>query len=198
MAVSKLMLLVNPAAFFETMGMGSIVAEAETPLAKSLIVNMAVAKIVLGVLGVASYYRGSETRARIGTAQCRNQISRRISPTFEHHDHHAIDATQLDSVAAWISHRRGPSRGPTPDSLVALCTGTAIAVLLVASIYADVAIPLEFELDKRGRATDVPVPLDLTSPKCLGKLALVVPLLAALAAHLAEPGLLTKDKSKDQ
>ena len=102
---------------------------------------MAFAKIVLGVLGVASYYRGSETRARIGTA---------------------------------------------------------IAVLLVASIYADVAIPLEFELDKRGRATDVPVPLDLTSLKFLGKLALVVPLLAALAAHLAEPGLLTKDKSKDQ
>ena len=49
--------------------------------------------------------------------------------------------------------------------------GTAIAVLLVASIYADVAIPLEFELDKRGRATDVPVPLDLTGPKFLGKLA---------------------------
>ena len=106
-----------------------------------LILNMAVAKIVLGVLGVASYYRGSETRARIGAA---------------------------------------------------------IAVVLVASIYADVAIPLEFELDKRGRATDVPVPLDLTSLKFLGKLALVVPLLAALAAHLAEPGLLTKDKSKDQ
>ena len=141
MAVSKLMLLVNPTAFFETMGMGSVVAEAETPLAKSLIINMAVAKIVLGVLGVASYYRGSETRARIGTA---------------------------------------------------------IAVLLVASIYADVAIPLEFELDKRGRVTDVPVPLDLTGPKFLGKLALVVPLLVALAAHLAEPGLLTKDKSKNQ
>ena len=119
----------------------SSIAEAETPLAKSLIINMAVAKIVLGVLGVASYYRGSETRARIGTA---------------------------------------------------------IAVLLVASIYADFAIPLEFELDKRGRATDVPVPLDLTGPKFLGKLALVVPLLVALAAHLAEPGLLTKDKSKDQ
>ena len=51
---------------------------------------------------------------------------------------------------------------------------------------------------QRGRATDVPVPLDLTSLKFLGKLALVVPLLAALAAHLAEPGLLTKDKSKDQ
>ena len=56
----------------------------------------------------------------------------------------------------------------------------------------------DVELDKRGRATDVPVPLDLTSLKFLGKLALVVPLLAALAAHLAEPGLLTKDKSKDQ
>ena len=83
---------------------------------------------LLGVLGVASYYRGSETRARIGTA---------------------------------------------------------IAVLLVASIYADVAIPLEFELDKRGRATDVPVPLDLMSLKFLGKLVLVVPLLVALAAHLA-------------
>ena len=141
MALSKLMLLVQPTAFFETMGMGSIVAEAETPLAKSLIINMAVAKIVLGVLGVASYYRGSETRARIGTA---------------------------------------------------------IAVLLVASIYVDFAIPLEFEVDKRGRATDVPVPLDLTSLKFLGKLVLVVPLLAALAAHLAEPGLLTKDKSKNQ
>ena len=36
-----------------------------------------------------------------------------------------------------------------------------------------------------GRATDVPVPLDLTSPKFLGKLALVVPLLAALAAGCA-------------
>ena len=61
-----------------------------------------------------------------------------------------------------------------------------------------VAIPLEFELDKRGRATDVPVPLDLTSLKFLGKMLLVVPLLVALAAHLAEPGLLTKDKSKNQ
>ena len=44
--------------------------------------------------------------------------------------------------------------------------------------------------------TDVPVPLDLTGPKFLGKLALVVPLLVALAAHLAEPGLLTTDKAK--
>ena len=61
-----------------------------------------------------------------------------------------------------------------------------------------VAIPLEFEVDKRGRATDVPVPLDLTSLKFLGKMALTVPLLVALAAHLAEPGLLTKDKSKNQ
>ena len=68
LAVSNLMPLVNPTAFFETVGMGSIVAESETPLAKSLIVNMAVAKIVLGALGVASYFRGSETRARIGTA----------------------------------------------------------------------------------------------------------------------------------
>ena len=42
------------------------------------------------------------------------------------------------------------------------------------------------------------VSLDLTSLKFLGKMLLVVPLLAALAAHLAEPGLLTKDKSKDQ
>ena len=64
--------------------------------------------------------------------------------------------------------------------------------------YADVTIPLEYEVDKRGRATDVPVPLDLMSLKFLGKLVLVVPLLAALAAHLAEPGLLTKDKSKNQ
>ena len=68
----------------------------------------------------------------------------------------------------------------------------------MSSIYADVAIPLEFEVDKRGRATDVPVPFDFKSLKFLGKLALVVPLLVALAAHLAEPGLLTKDKSKDQ
>ena len=30
----------------------------------------------------------------------------------------------------------------------------------------------------------------------LGKMVLVVPLLAALAAHLAEPGLLTTDKAK--
>ena len=51
---------------------------------------------------------------------------------------------------------------------------------------------------QRGRATDVPVPLDLTSLKFLGKMALTVPLLVALAAHLAEPGLLTKDKSKNQ
>ena len=109
--------------------------------AHSSIVNLAVARLALGILGVASYFRGSETRARIGTA---------------------------------------------------------IAVLLVASIYADFAIPLEFELDKRGRVTDVPVPLDLTGPKFLGKVALTVPLLVALAAHLAEPGLLTKDKSKDQ
>ena len=98
-------------------------------------------RLALGILGVASYFRGSETRARIGAA---------------------------------------------------------IAVVLVASIYADVAIPLEFELDKRGRATDVPVPLDFMSFKFLGKMLLTVPLLAALAAHLAEPGLLTKDKSKDQ
>ena len=48
----------------------------------------------MGILGVASYFRGSETRARIGTA---------------------------------------------------------IAVLLVASIYADVAIPLEFEVDTLGK-----------------------------------------------
>ena len=140
MAVSKLMLLVNPTAFFETMGMGSVVAEAETSRQVAHR-QLAVAKIVLGALGVASYFRGSETRARIGTA---------------------------------------------------------IAVLLVASIYADAAIPLEFEVDKRGCATDVPVPLDLTSIKFLGKMVLVVPLLVALAAHLAEPGLLTKDKSKDQ
>ena len=93
----------------------------------------------LGVLAVASYYRGSETRARIGTA---------------------------------------------------------VAVLLLASIYADFAIPLEFELDKRGRKTDQPIPLDLTSTRFLGKMVLVVPLLAALAAHLAEPGLLTTDKAK--
>jgi len=53
-------------------------------------------------------------------------------------------------------------------------------------------------IDKRGRATDVPVPLDFMSFKFLGKMFLVVPLLVALAAHLAEPGLLTKDKSKDQ
>ena len=141
LAVSNLMPLVNPTAFFETVGMGSIVAESETPLAKSLIVNLAVARLALGILGVASYFRGSETRARIGAA---------------------------------------------------------IAVVLIASSYADVAIPLEFELDKRGRATDVPVPLDLTSLKFLSKIFLVVPLLVALAAHLAEPGLLTKDKSKDQ
>ena len=100
---------------------------------------LSVAKIVLGVLAVASYYRGSETRARIGTA---------------------------------------------------------VAVLLLASIYADFAIPLEFELDKKGRKTDQPIPLDLTSTRFLGKMFLVVPLLAALAAHLAEPGLLTTDKAK--
>ena len=128
MAVSKLMLLVQPTAFFETVGMGSIVAESETPLAKSLIVNLAVARLALGILGVASYFRGSETRARIGAA---------------------------------------------------------IAVVLVASIYADVAIPLEFELDKRGRATDVPVPLDLTSLKFLSKIFLVVPLVVALAAAVS-------------
>ena len=140
MALNKLVLLVNPAAFFDTLGMGSaVVAEAEMPLARSLIVNMAVAKIVLGALAVASYYRGSETRARIGTA---------------------------------------------------------VAVLLLASIYADFAIPLEFELDKRGRKTDQPIPLDLMSTRFLGKMFLVVPLLAALAAHLAEPGLLTTDKAK--
>ena len=63
-------------------------------------------------------------------------------------------------------------------------------------IYADFAIPLEFELDKRGRKTDQPIPLDLTSTRFLGKMVLVVPLLAALAAHLAEPGLLTTDKAK--
>ena len=91
------------------------------------------------IVAVASYYRGSETRARIGTA---------------------------------------------------------VAVLLLASIYADFAIPLEFELDKRGRKTDQPIPLDLTSTRFLGKMFLVVPLLAALAAHLAEPGLLTTDKAK--
>ena len=44
----------------------------------------------------------------------------------------------------------------------------------------------------------MPVPLDFMSFKFLGKMFLVVPLLVALAAHLAEPGLLTKDKSKDQ
>ena len=44
----------------------------------------------------------------------------------------------------------------------------------------------------------MPVPLDLTSLKFLSKIFLVVPLVVALAAHLAEPGLLTKDKSKDQ
>ena len=51
-------------------------------------------------------------------------------------------------------------------------------------------------MDKRGRKTDQPIPLDLTSTRFLGKMFLVVPLLAALAAHLAEPGLLTTDKAK--
>ena len=51
-------------------------------------------------------------------------------------------------------------------------------------------------LDKRGRKTDQPIPLDLMSTRFLGKMFLVVPLLAALAAHLAEPGLLTTDKAK--
>ena len=37
---------------------------------------------------------------------------------------------------------------------------------------------------------------DLTSTRFLGKMFLVVPLLAALAAHLAEPGVLTTDKAK--
>ena len=64
-------------------------------------------------------------------------------------------------------------------------------IVRLASIYADFAIPLEFELDKRGRKTDQPIPLDLMSTRFL-----VVPLLAALAAHLAEPGLLTTDKAK--
>lgn len=135
MALSKLLLLVSPTAFFETFGMASVVAEAESPLARSLIVNMAVSKIALGVLAVASYFRGSETRARIGTA---------------------------------------------------------LAVVLVASLCADVSIPLVFVLDKRGRK----IPHDLTSVRSLGKLAMVVPLLIALVAHLAEPGLLTADKSK--
>ena len=61
---------------------------------------------------------------------------------------------------------------------------------------ADFAIPLEFELDKRGRKTDQPIPLDLMSTRFLGKMFLVVPLLVALTAHLAEPGLLTTDKAK--
>ena len=51
-------------------------------------------------------------------------------------------------------------------------------------------------MDKRGRKTDQPIPLDLMSTRFLGKMFLVVPLLAALAAHLAEPGLLTTDKAK--
>ena len=50
--------------------------------------------------------------------------------------------------------------------------------------------------DQRGRKTDQPIPLDLMSTRFLGKMFLVVPLLAALAAHLAEPGLLTTDKAK--
>ena len=92
---------------------------------------------------------------------------------------------------------------PPPDLRISLFfqhtrIGTAVAVLLLASIYADFAIPLEFELDKRGRKTDQPIPLDLMSTRFLGKMVLVVPLLVALAAHLAEPGLLTKDKSKNQ
>ena len=69
-------------------------------------------------------------------------------------------------------------------------------IVRLASIYADFAIPLEFELDKRGRKTDQPIPLDLMSTRFLGKMFLVVPLLAALAARLAEPGLLTTDKAK--
>ena len=55
---------------------------------------------------------------------------------------------------------------------------------------------MEFEVDKRGRKTDQPIPLDLMSTRFLGKMVLVVPLLVALAAHLAEPGLLTTDKAK--
>jgi hypothetical protein len=139
MALSKLLLLVSPAIFFETFGMASVFAEAESPLARSLIINMAVSKIVLDVLAVASYYRGSETRARIGTT---------------------------------------------------------LVVVLVASLCADVSIPLEFVLDKRGRKTDVAIPHDMTSMRTLGKLAMVIPLLVALAAHLAEPGLFTTNKSK--
>ena len=54
--------------------------------------------------------------------------------------------------------------------------------------------PLPFQSSYGRRGPSV----DLTSTRLLGKMFLVVPLLAALAAHLAEPGLLTKDKSKNQ
>ena len=50
MALSKLMLLVQPTAFFETMGMGSIVAEAETPLA---IPNFITKSPMFAILGFA-------------------------------------------------------------------------------------------------------------------------------------------------
>ena len=63
--------------------------------------------------------------------------------------------------------------------------------------HTDWVVPLSpVPAARRQYETDQPIPLDLMSTRFLGKMFLVVPLLAALAAHLAEPGLLTTDKAK--
>ena len=141
LAVSNLMLLVNPTAFFETVGMGSIVAETETPLAKSLIVN----------------HGSRQDRPR---RPGRRLVLQRLRDAGPHRHGHRGPAGGVD-----LRRRRDPAR-----------------------VRARQAGPRD------GRAR----PARPHEPQVPRQAGLVVPLLVALAAHLAEPGLLTKDKSKDQ
>ena len=46
--------------------------------------------------------------------------------------------------------------------------------MLLASVYSDFEMPFEFELDKKGRKTDVPIPNDLSSPRFVVKMLLTV------------------------
>jgi len=68
-AILNAALVANPKTFFENFNMAAVGKEVvESPLVLSAIFNMSAAWALLGLLGVASYFRGSETRFRIGLA----------------------------------------------------------------------------------------------------------------------------------
>jgi len=61
-------LVYDTKSFFEAFDMAAVGAEAESPLAASLIVNMSIAWSALGFLCMSSAYRGSQARFRMGLA----------------------------------------------------------------------------------------------------------------------------------